>query len=252
MQVSSSPVLPAPRRSLEKRWRDGLGGHDTRAFGTDIEHAVYGSIGRTRARRPSAVPRPWVTGGMDIVGPVAGAARRCRPRSSGSLAYGVQLALQQLPEPTTPPLASQDSALDLVEQRSTTAGHPVLSVQAVTPSSQNPSVLQVPGLQVVQVTNPDLWPHVDRAAQRTTLPLQFTSSSPLRTASRTWRVMQLTYCPWLPVHGHSVRMRSRTVTRSGSLQPALAVDASRATAPISVRVSTIFLTVYLPCEARRE
>jgi len=65
----------------------------------------------------------------------------------------------------------------------TTGGHVELSVQPVVPSSQNPLV-HVPGSQMGQVTKPVFLPHVERAAQRVTLPLQFTSRSPLRTASR--------------------------------------------------------------------
>ena len=54
---------------------------------------------------------------------------------------GVQVASQQLPEPTTP---AQRAALDLIEQRVTTGGHVALLVHAVVPSSQKPFV-QVPG-----------------------------------------------------------------------------------------------------------
>src|SRR5580765_5340081 len=118
-----------------------------------------------------------------------------------------------------PPFARHRSALDFVEQRSTTCGHVELSAHGVTPSSQKPSALQVPGTQIVHVTKPSFLPHVERAAHRTTLPLQLTSSSPVETASRTVRVTQLTYWPWLPVHGQAASTRSRTVSRSGSLQP---------------------------------
>jgi len=97
---------------------------------------------------------------------------------------GVQLASQQLPEPAMPPRATHWSALDLVEQWVRTGGHVELSEQTVTPSSQNPLV-HVPGSQTAQVTKPDFFPHVERAAQRVTAPLQFTSRSPRRTASRT-------------------------------------------------------------------
>jgi hypothetical protein len=94
------------------------------------------------------------------------------------------VASQQLPDPATPPFAAQRSALDFVEQWFTTGGHIELSVHMVTPSSQRPLV-QVPGLQIAQVTKPDFFPHVERAAQRVTAPLQFVSRSLFRTASRT-------------------------------------------------------------------
>jgi len=54
----------------------------------------------------------------------------------------------------------------------------------VTPSSQTPLV-QVPALQMAHVTKPDFFPHVERAAQRVTAPLQFPSRSPFLTASFT-------------------------------------------------------------------
>jgi hypothetical protein len=119
------------------------------------------------------------------------------------------VASQQLPEPAKPPFAAQWSELDLVEQRFRTSGHVELSEHAVVPSSQNPFV-HVPGSHSAQVTKPDFLPQVERAAQRVTAPLQFTSSWPLATASRTWRLTQLTYCPWLPVHGQALLMSART------------------------------------------
>jgi hypothetical protein len=94
------------------------------------------------------------------------------------------VASQQLPEPATPPFAAQSSALDFIEQWFTTGGHIELSVHMVTPSSQTPLV-QVPALQIAHVTKSDFFPHVERAAQRVTAPLQFVSRLPLRTASRT-------------------------------------------------------------------
>jgi hypothetical protein len=124
----------------------------------------------------------------------AGPPRPRRPRSTLEAGQpgGVQPASQQLPEPAMPPLAAQRSELDFVEQRSSTGGHVELSMQAVTPSSQNPPV-QVPGEQIAHVTKPDFFPHVERAAQRVTAPLQFTSRSPFRTAALTARATQLTY-----------------------------------------------------------
>jgi hypothetical protein len=113
-----------------------------------------------------------VVGGVEVVGEVV------------VDAPGSQAASQQLPEPATPPLASQSSALALVEHRSTTGGHVELSTQAVTPSSHRPSE-HVPASQIVHVTKPLFFPHVERAAQRVTAPLQLASRSPLRTASRT-------------------------------------------------------------------
>jgi hypothetical protein len=95
-----------------------------------------------------------------------------------------QVASQQLPDPATPPFAAQRSALDFVEQWFTTGGHIELSVHMVTPSSQTPLV-QVPGLQIAQVTKPDFFPHVERAAHRVTAPLQFPSSSLFLTAAFT-------------------------------------------------------------------
>jgi len=94
------------------------------------------------------------------------------------------VASQQLPDPATPPFAAQRSALDFVEQWFTTGGHIELSVHMVTPSSQTPFV-QVPGLQIAQVTKPDFFPHVERAAHRVTAPLQFPSRSPFLTAAFT-------------------------------------------------------------------
>ncbi len=57
----------------------------------------------------------------------------------------------------------------------------------------------------VQVENPD-FPHVDRAAQRVTLPLQFVGSRPHDVSSLTRWATQLTYRPWLdaPVQEHCV------------------------------------------------
>src|SRR5438477_10584608 len=141
------------------------------------------------------------------------------------LAHGAggQVALQQLPVPVIP--VRQWEVSDLVEQCVTTCGHGTVAEHAVTPSSQRPSV-HVPGSHVTQVTKPFL-PQVERAAQRTALPLQFTSSSPLLTASRTLPTTQRTYCPWFLSQVHSLRTRSRTVFRSGSLQPAEAVEWDR-------------------------
>jgi len=86
------------------------------------------------------------------------------------------VASQQLPDPGTPPFAVQRSAVDFVEQWFTTGGHIELSVHMVTPSSQTPLV-QVPGLQIAQVTKPDFFPQVERAAHLVTAPLQFVSRS---------------------------------------------------------------------------
>jgi hypothetical protein len=94
------------------------------------------------------------------------------------------VASQQLPDPATPPFASQRSALDFVEQWFIRGGHIELSAHMVTPSSHRPLV-QVPGLQIAQVTKPDFFPHVDRAAHRVTAPLQFVSRSPFLTAAFT-------------------------------------------------------------------
>jgi hypothetical protein len=94
-----------------------------------------------------------------------------------------QLASQQLPSLGTPPRAVQRSALDWIEQRSTTGGHCELSLHVVEPSSQTPFA-QVPGLQKAHATKPDFLPQDERAAQRCTVPLQLASRSPLRTASR--------------------------------------------------------------------
>jgi hypothetical protein len=82
------------------------------------------------------------------------------------------VASQQLPDPTTP---WHSVALALVEQWVTIPGHVALDVQIVVPSSQSPFV-HVPGSHREHVTNPDFFPHVDRAAHRVTAPLQFAGS----------------------------------------------------------------------------
>ena len=92
-----------------------------------------------------------------------------------------------------PPRAAHSSAVDFVEQWFSTGGQVELSVQAVTPSSQNPPV-QVPGEQIAHVTKPDFFPQVERASQRVTAPLQFVGS-PFATASRTCWLTHFTYCP---------------------------------------------------------
>jgi hypothetical protein len=99
------------------------------------------------------------------------------------------VASQQLPEPTTFE-PEQSVASDLVEQWVTTAGQVALVLHGVVPSSQTPLV-QVPGWQVEQVTKP-VFPHVDRAAQRVTAPLQFVGR-PFATAAFTACATQLTY-----------------------------------------------------------
>jgi hypothetical protein len=68
-----------------------------------------------------------------------------------------------------------------------------LAVQVTVGSStQVPVVVSQVG---VQVTNPS-FPHVDRAAQRVTLPLQFVGMLPSREAAFTAWATQLTNCPW--------------------------------------------------------
>ena len=94
------------------------------------------------------------------------------------------VALQQLPEPTMPPRASHFSAVDLTEHLLTTEGQSASTPHAVEPSSQSPSV-HVPDSQIAHVTKPSFFPQVERAAHRVTAPLQFASTSPFRTASRT-------------------------------------------------------------------
>jgi len=75
------------------------------------------------------------------------------------------------------------TALDF-ERHLVTAGHWVASVHTVVPSWQSPVVaLQTPGDAKQQVTKPGL-PHVDRAAHRVTVPLQFVGR-PFATASFT-------------------------------------------------------------------
>jgi len=112
-----------------------------------------------------------------------------------------QVAAQQLPPPTTTVApggalagTAHFEASDFVEHRRSTAAHSLLSVHGVTPSSHRP-LLHVPGLHSEQVTKPLFLPHVERAAQRTTLPLQFTSRSPLDTASFTLWATHLTCWP---------------------------------------------------------
>ena len=115
------------------------------------------------------------------------------------MAYSTaQLAAQQLPLPTTTVApggalagTAHFEASDFVEHRRSTAAHSLLSVHAVTPSSHTPFA-HVPGSQTEQVTKPLFLPHVERAAQRTTLPLQLTSSRPLETASFSACATQLT------------------------------------------------------------
>jgi hypothetical protein len=138
----------------------------------------------------------------------------------------MQPASQQLPEPTTaviPSLAVQRAASDFVEQWFRTGGHVELSVHAVTPSSQR-LLVHVPGEHCAHVMKPDFFPHVERAAQRVTAPLQFTSRSPFRTAALTARATQLTYWPWFPVQVHDRLIVARTVATRESLQPAFARD----------------------------
>jgi hypothetical protein len=175
------------------------------------------------------------------------------PAAEGVDQSGVQLAWQQVApelESTTavlpsgsPPFTTHLVASDLIVQRSTTGGHVELSTQVVVPSSQVPepsTTVHVPGLQIVHVTKPSFLPQVERAAQRVTLPLQFTSSSWFLTASLAARATQLTYCPWFPVHGpfpfedalwQLARIESRTVGRRGSLHPAFATDVTSAMPP---------------------
>jgi hypothetical protein len=150
---------------------------------------------------------------------------------------GTQAASQQLPVPTMPPLASHFSALDLVEQRFTTSAQFESSMHAVVPSSQKP-FSQVPASQIVHVTKPLFLPHVERAAHLVTAPLQLTSRSPLLTASRTVRATQLTYCPWLPLHGHELVICARTVSTRESLQRACAsrLDPRATVASMSPRI----------------
>ena len=111
------------------------------------------------------------------------------------------------------------------------------AVQVVTPSSHRP-LAQVPGSQTEQVTKPLFLPQVERAAQRTTLPLQFTSRSPLDTASFTACATQLTCWPWFPVQGHDARMSSRTAGASGSVHAARAGEVNSAMPPASTRPRT--------------
>src|SRR5262245_57173252 len=86
-----------------------------------------------------------VVGAIEVVGTVVvGAAVVVACVVVGTVVVGAavvvdgapsHVASQQLPEPATPPFASHCSALDFVEQRSTTGGHVELSAHAVTPSS---------------------------------------------------------------------------------------------------------------------
>jgi hypothetical protein len=212
-----------------------------------------------------------VPGRRDLRSTLVGAKR---PRAAGALGRrprkdvdqpGVQLARQQVApvlESTTavlpagaPPFTTHLAASDLIVQRSTTGGHVELSVQRVVPSSHVPVVepsgmVHVPGLQIVHVTKPSFLPQVERAAQRVTLPLQFTSSSLFLTASLAARATQLTYCPWFPVHGpfpfedalwQLARIASRTVGRRGSLHPAFATDAMNAAIPATATARATFL-----------
>jgi hypothetical protein len=120
-----------------------------------------------------------VVGGPVVVGCVVGG-----PAVVVVVGPTAHVALQQLPEPTMPPRASHLSAVDLTEHLLTTAGQSTSVTHAVTPSSHR-SPVHVPGSQIAQVTKPSFLPQVDRAAQRVTVPLQFGSTSPFRTASRT-------------------------------------------------------------------
>src|SRR5262249_39990496 len=110
----------------------------------------------------------------------------------------------------------------------------LLSLHVVTPSSQRPLV-QVPGSQTEQVTKPSFLPHVERAAQRTTLPLQLTSRRPLETASFSAGATQLTCWPWFAVQEQDARISSRTAGASGSVQAARAGEAKSARPPASTR-----------------
>jgi hypothetical protein len=127
-----------------------------------------------------------VVGGTDVVGgtEVVGAAVVDGGATVVVVDPTTHVALQQLPEPTVPPRASHFSAVDLTEHLLTTEGQSASTPHAVEPSSQNPS-LHVPGSQIAHVTNPSFFPQVERAAHRVTAPLQFGSTSPFRTASRT-------------------------------------------------------------------
>jgi hypothetical protein len=93
----------------------------------------------------------------------------------------------------------------------------------------------VPSEAKQHVTNPVRFPHVERAAQRVTVPLQLVGSSPLPTASRTAWATQLTYRPWFvdAVQTHVLAMRARTTSAAaGSSQraPALGTQEPEITA----------------------
>jgi hypothetical protein len=110
------------------------------------------------------------------------------------------------------------------------AAHSLLSTHAVTPSSQKPLV-QVPGSQIAQVTKPSFLPHVERAPQRTTLPLQLVAIRPSvdrilhlvrDAADEVAMVVRRAAVP-----PQLARMSSRTLWKSGPLQSTRRVPASR-------------------------
>jgi hypothetical protein len=97
---------------------------------------------------------------------------------------------------------------------------------------------------VEQVTKPDL-PHVDRAAHRVTLPLQFVGR-PFATACFTACATQLTYCPWLVEASQTqvLAMLARTVAAmAGSEHRAAAVPTMKPPEKSHATIATLSLNV---------
>src|SRR5262249_39632132 len=183
---------------------------------------------------------------------VAGLLPRCRGRCP--TAYGAQFAQQVTLVPTLPPAAMQPSEVDLILHRAQSA----FDVQATVGSPVQAWVTsrsQVPSTGMEQVTNPAL-PHVERAAQRFTLPLQLTGMVPASARDFTMWATQLTYCPWLSAlpQSHWALMAACTAQRAGSQSVWARAAAPRPTRAMAVRKTVAtrmnnppFRFWYTPC-----
>src|SRR5439155_14284466 len=120
---------------------------------------------------------------------------------------------------TAPPAAWHPAAEGAIRQR--TPQSPSFAQAAVASSAHVPDVVWQALTGTLHATASGR-PHADRAAQRTTLPLQpcGTSPSPARRFSAC--ATQRTYAPWLVAgsHGHLPSTAARAAQRAAS-QPAL-------------------------------
>jgi hypothetical protein len=127
--------------------------------------------------------------------------------------------------PTNPPFAVQMSPDELILQRepqSRSVWHAIVGSE----THVNVVVSHV-SVGMLHVTKPS-FPHVERAAQRVTFPLQFVGIVPSCASWFTMCATQLTYRPWFVAdsHGHSVATRTWTAQRAGSQSGAAARAAS--------------------------